>query len=213
MDNAAWLAEQVPDDLTPLQRNLALAEMRDRAADAADERDEAQKEAARQDRREALLFLNHQVGNPLGELSRAQAALAEADDLRRDALDQLRKADRKVANAKSGIAFWSGRLEPVSAPAQRSIPGLGDVGERDRELRLEAARMAVERRLAAAPSPAPVARRSHPKEMDGCAVCVAIRANDADEVERLMVESGEITRIASGGGSGQLGTLTGERVW
>jgi len=119
MDSAVWLS-QFEDDSSPLQRSWALSAMRE-SKDAADaSRDEAEKVAAAESRREALEFANIQAGNPLGELSRARAALSDADDLRRDALDQLRKADRAVARAQSNIEFWSARLEPVTQVAQRS---------------------------------------------------------------------------------------------
>src|SRR5215472_3143990 len=110
MDNGTWLGQVAADDLTPMRRGLALAGMRDAAEDAAAERALAEKDATAADRREEFVFLNAQAGDPVGEMSRARQAWSDADDMRRDALDELRKAERRIKLAESRIEFWAARL-------------------------------------------------------------------------------------------------------
>jgi hypothetical protein len=120
MDAATWIGQFAEDGLSPLERSMALASMRDRKDELDAQRAQADKDAAAAQRREEFLLLNARAGDPVGEMSRARQAWSEADDMRRDALDQLRKADARIARAERSIEFWAARLEPVTQAAQRS---------------------------------------------------------------------------------------------
>jgi hypothetical protein len=115
-----WIGQFVDDDLTPLQRSMALAGMREAKDDADARREQAEKTAALQNRREALEFANYQAGDPLGQLSLARSRFSEYDDRCRDLADQLRRAETKRDNAQRNMAFWANRLEPVTQAAQRT---------------------------------------------------------------------------------------------
>jgi hypothetical protein len=66
MDTSTWLGEFAADDLSPLERSMALAGMRDRKDELDADREQADKDAASAERREALLLANHQAGDPPG---------------------------------------------------------------------------------------------------------------------------------------------------
>jgi hypothetical protein len=99
---------------------MVLSGMRDRKDELDAEREQADKDAAAAQRREEFLLLNARAGDPVGEMSRARQAWSDADDMRRDALDQLRKAEKRIASAERSVEFWAARLEPVTQAAQRS---------------------------------------------------------------------------------------------
>jgi hypothetical protein len=224
MDAGAWLDQFVADDLTPLERNLALAGMREAQADAAAERDQAEKAAAAERRREDLLFHNRQAGDPLGQMSLARAAFTRHDDEVRDLEAQLEKARHKRSMARSNIEFWAGRLEPLSASAQRFRTPSDPVEAAQylaHEAFKETTRAAV--RSAGRPKGAGDAVRSEPvtcpeclkldatpeesfaihhSDVDGNVLSAAasrpVPASDASEVDRLMAAgySPEIARLA-----------------
>jgi hypothetical protein len=119
-DVAGWLGGFAADDLSPLDRASALTAMRDRKDELDAERSQAEKDAAAATRREELLFLNHQAGDPLGNLSLARSRFSEHDDRCRDLQDQLRKAEAKRDRSRAEIEWWAGQLAPIEQAAQRS---------------------------------------------------------------------------------------------
>ena len=120
MENAAgWLGQFAADDLSPVERALALGAMQDRREESEAQREQAEMDAAAADRREALEVANHQAGDPLGQLQLARARLTAADDRVRDLADQLRRAEAKRAGAEESTRYWADRLAPVVESMQR----------------------------------------------------------------------------------------------
>jgi len=150
MDSVGWLNEQVPHDATP--RELALAAERQQDARAAIETkcEEAERQAAAENRLEALQFAERQFGNPLAEMSRARSALSDADDVCRDLRDQLRKAEAKRSRAEGNVKFWAERAGEAAAVVSRAAPAGGVEGAVSRAaeaLREHQAQQRVERLL------------------------------------------------------------------
>jgi hypothetical protein len=108
--------------LSPLDRAGALAGMRDAKDELDTERDQAGRDAAAAERREALEFANHQAGDPLGQMSLARSRFAEYDDLCRDLADQLRRAEAKRDRARDNLEFFAARAAETRELVSRSAP-------------------------------------------------------------------------------------------
>jgi hypothetical protein len=142
MDTAAWLDQFGASDLSPVEQAQLRERMADAKADAAGQREEAEREAARQDRHEGLLLADRQAGGAMAELSRARAVHTTADDKCRDLEAELAKWQRKRDNASSNIEFWAARMAQVTEQVQRSAdvdPAAAAV-QRAREVHREFAR-------------------------------------------------------------------------
>jgi hypothetical protein len=96
--------------------------MRDAKDELDTERDQAGRDAAAAERREALEFANHQAGDPLGQMSLARSRFAEYDDLCRDLADQLRRAEAKRDRARSNLEFFAARAAETRELVSRSAP-------------------------------------------------------------------------------------------
>jgi hypothetical protein len=142
MDTSTWLGEFAADDLSPLERSMALAAMRDRKDDLDAEREQADKDAAAGERREALMLANHQAGDPLGQMSLARARFAEYDDRCRDLADQLRRAEAKRDRAAESVEFFARRAQEARDMVSRSAPAdpAAAAVQRAREVHREFAR-------------------------------------------------------------------------
>jgi hypothetical protein len=214
-DVAAWLGEFSAGDLSPLDRGMALAEMRDRKEDLDTERDQADRDAAVAERREALLFANHQAGDPLGQMSLARSRFAEYDDLCRDLGDQLRRAEAKRDRARDNLEFFAARAQETRELVSRSAPAdpVTATVQRAREVHREFARNTrtalSDAALGRRPKGGGYAVRSEPVTCPECVKCeftpeqsfwvhhsdadgnplaapVPVPATGPDEAERLM---------------------------
>jgi len=144
-DLAGWYAA---DDLSPIVKAQAFEQMSDAREAAAERREQAEREAARESRLEALQFANRTHGNPIGELQRARIAFEQADDQVRDLSVQLAKAEAKRSRAESSITFHAQRMQEASQLATRSAGA--DLLSPAREAMAEVAAQRVERMLAEA---------------------------------------------------------------
>jgi hypothetical protein len=122
MDVGTWLGEFSADDLSPLERGMALAGMRDTKEELDSERAQADRDAASAERREALEFANHQAGDPLGQMSLARARFTEYDDRCRDLADQLRRAEAKRDRARDNLEYFAQRAQETRELVSRSAP-------------------------------------------------------------------------------------------
>lgn len=145
-----WLGAFSGGDLSPLQKATALDSMSDARELAAEKREADEREAARQDRLDAMLFSNAQNGDPLGQIQLARAAFTVADDQVRDLSAQLARAEAKRDRAQSNITFFASRAQQANQLAQRSS---NDLLAPAKEALAEAASQRVERMLAAVSRP------------------------------------------------------------
>jgi hypothetical protein len=107
-----------------------VAEVLARAAAAPDREEIVQAAAdraaadARAEQREAQMMLNRQMGDPLGNVSRYQAAVAECRDEVQDLEVRLEAARGRLGRASDTLAHWAGQADEVHrASVQRSDPG------------------------------------------------------------------------------------------
>lgn len=208
MDAADFL-DQHHADLSPVGRALAFSAMSDAKADAEDRYAEAEREAAGQDRVEALRFANRQGGDPLGGLQVARVAFEAADDVCRDLAGKLAKATAKRDRAHENIQFLSRRMDEMTTAVSRSAPSSssgveGAVSRAQEALREETSRRKVEAMLAAAPPPRQVSRSvGLPKGHEaGCEICSAARARERDTGRNVAWEDERQLRTAHGGSEG-----------
>jgi hypothetical protein len=104
----------------------SVAEVLARAA-AAPDRDEIAEAAAaraaadaRAEQRETQAMLNRMAGDPVGNVSRCQAAVSEARDRVADLENQLETARGRLGRVTDQLAHWSGAVDEVMATARRS---------------------------------------------------------------------------------------------
>jgi chromosome segregation ATPase len=208
-DAASWSAQFGPDGLSPVEQALAYSAMEDARDEAKDRREQAEREAAREDRLEALAFANRQAGDPLGELQRSRAAFAAADDECRDLAAQLAKAQARRDRAQGNVEFLAARMQEATSLASRSAATdlLSPAKEAMAEARQEAARQRVERMLAArsASRPKGEASRSRgdvvPGPYPGLCHCANCEATAAAERENTRYrDAGPGREITRGGG-------------
>jgi ABC-type transporter Mla subunit MlaD len=113
-------ARQFVSDAPPTVNDVlarALQADRDELAETRKEREEA---AEREARRENMALVNRQFGDPLGHVTRAQHAVAEARAKVRDLEDQLEQARGVLHRAAESYVDWSGQAEQVTATVSRS---------------------------------------------------------------------------------------------
>jgi hypothetical protein len=231
--------EQLAADVSPLERGLLQQARQDRLEAAAEEREQGAREANRQARLEATALVNKQLGDPLGELSRAQAAAGMARDEVADLEGKLAKAKAKLSRAEDNVQFFATRMQQVTESVSRSAPDEHDLLAGAKET---LARMRVEAMLKAPLKPAPLALGLRPfasrsagaavrSEPVTCPDCLAMGATEAESFAihhpELLPESTvqpeqagrhraahapEITRVATADGSGQLGDYFGNVV-
>jgi hypothetical protein len=116
-----WLGQFSGDDMSPMEKALAFSARDDALASVQEKRQEAEREAARQDRLEALDWANRRGGNPLGEMQRARMAITAYDDEVRDLSAKLEKAQAKLTRAQGNLEYWSKRTQEVTAAVSRSV--------------------------------------------------------------------------------------------
>jgi len=185
-DLAGWYAA---DDISPLQRGQAFEAMSDAREAAAERREQAEREANREQRLETLMFSNRQAGDPLGGIRRARAAFTDADDECRELSAQLARAEAKRDRASANVAFFAERMSQATQLASRSASA--DLLSPAREILAEVAAQRVDRMLANASAGRPkergqsygVAVRSDQPVI--CKECQAAGVTDADEEFRL----------------------------
>jgi hypothetical protein len=105
----------------------SVAEVLARAA-AAPDREEIEQAAAeraaaeaRAEEREQMMMLNRMSGDPLGNVSRCQAAVSELRGQVLELEDQLQAARGRLDRASENLAHWSGQADEIhTAVARRS---------------------------------------------------------------------------------------------
>jgi hypothetical protein len=121
MDITTFMDAHTPS-LSPVERALAFSAMEDAKAEAIERREQAERDAYRQERTEALVFANRQGGDVLGGLQMARAAFGAADDQVRDLSAQLERAEARRNSAHESIQLLSRRLDEMTAAVSRSAP-------------------------------------------------------------------------------------------
>jgi hypothetical protein len=184
MDEFGLIEQFKPGPATSVAEVLARAAAmpdRDELVQAAADRAAAD---ARAERREAEAMLNRMAGDPLGNISRCQAAVSEARDRVTDLENQLEEARGRLSRAAESLAHWSGAAEEVHrASIQRSDPGdlLAPAKQALAEERVERMLAAVRARPAGRPkgevsrSRGAVAARS-----ESCQWCIDQNVSDHD---------------------------------
>jgi hypothetical protein len=170
MINTGWLDQFSAGDVSPLERAMLESARQDRREAIESERREAEREAARERRLESMAFAERQLGNPMAELSRARAALAEGADEVSDLRSRLEKAERRHAQARSNLEFWAQRAQQATDVVQRSAPSggvEGAVARAQEELRAEASRRKVEAMLAQRSARRAITRPASPPKAAG----------------------------------------------
>jgi hypothetical protein len=175
--DVAEFLDQHHADLSPLQRAMALDAAGDARADAADQREEASRQAAAEEKAELMRLAFRQGGVPAGELQRFRAAATAADDECRDLADRLAKATAKRDRAHAGIQSIQRQLDAINeAVASRSAAPVDMLAPAKEALR----EVAAERVDAMLARSAAVRSVSLPKDSEcagpGCEVCSAARA-------------------------------------
>ncbi len=160
-------------DASPLEMALLRSDAEDRKLEAAESRERAEREAARNDRTEGLAIANRVLGDPLGQLSRARSQAAAADDEIAELEKQLVRAKSRRESAESQVRYAAESLSAATATAQRSDP-LQRSADAAREALAEAAGARVERMLAAPAGARPFAQRSAGDV--SCKLCVKFGA-------------------------------------
>jgi chromosome segregation ATPase len=186
VDTATWL-DQHHADLSPLQRALALDAAGDARADAVDQRAEATRQAAAEDKAELMRLAFRQGGVSAESLQRFRVMAESADDECRDLAARLADATARRARAHKGIESIQRQLDEINeAVASRSAPSLDGIegaAVRAQEVLREAAAERVDAMLARS---AAVRSVSLPKECSGpgCEVCSAGRELDRQRRDR-----------------------------
>jgi hypothetical protein len=185
MDITTFMDAHTPD-LSPVQRALAFSAMEDAKAEAIERREQAERDAYRQERTEALVFANRQGGDVLGGLQMARAAFGAADDQVRDLSAQLERAEARRNSAHESIQLLSRRLDEMTAAVSRSAPSPssgveGTLSRAQEALREAQAERRVDAMLARGRSGArarPFARggRAARSEQVTCDACLAVGA-------------------------------------
>ena len=93
-------------------------------AEAAAERAAADARAAQ---REELLMANQAAGNPIAQVSRYQAELAEERDRVRDLESQLEAARSRVSRVAANLDHWSAEADAVRTAVARRSDNSGDL--------------------------------------------------------------------------------------
>jgi hypothetical protein len=122
MDEAGFIEQFKPAPATTVAEVLGralVAPDRDEIVQAAAERAAAD---ARAEQRETQMMLNARAGNPLGQVSRYQAVVAECRDRVTDLENQLETERSRLRRATETLAHWSEAAEEVTATARRSAP-------------------------------------------------------------------------------------------
>lgn len=99
---------------------LARAQAQEAVDDAAEERRTAERSAEFQRRGEVLALANRQLGDPLGEIRRAQQDVMSLADQEAELLTKLAKVRGRLESARSAVGFWSDRLLIVEEQSARS---------------------------------------------------------------------------------------------
>jgi hypothetical protein len=186
----SWL-DQFSGSTEPDQSPLELARIHQAREDAAAEKREAreavERQAAVEEKREALEFGNRVGGDPAGQLQLHRAAFERYDDECRDLEAKLDRVRKKRDRAQSNVEFFARRMQDATNLAQRSSPaGLGDLAERVDEQRHQAAtRARVDAMLAGARpgrgGPHPFVSRGEGGEAEpACPECKAAGASEAE---------------------------------
>jgi hypothetical protein len=182
MDANQFIAGFVGDAGSPVAELLARAAADDRRAEAREQAEAAERDARRQQRAEEVQLLNHQLGDPMGELSRARQVMSEAGDVIADLEAQLEKARARYAQAEDRAQFWANRMQPLAAAAQRSQvpsdPVEAAVYRAHQEFKehTSAMRVAAAARVARPKGQAGSAVRNEPGPVT-CAECLAMDPN------------------------------------
>jgi hypothetical protein len=164
MDELEFAAQFRPDGPVTagdvLARQLATPDRRELEQEAVERAAAAEAE----ERRENLRLANYQRGDPLGQLTRAQAAAGQARDEVRDLESRLADARETLSRAQSAVQEWGTTADELLF-ARRSVTP---------DLLAEAKRAAAEVRVEEMLSRAV----RYPKECSGpgCSVCSAHRA-------------------------------------
>jgi hypothetical protein len=117
-----FLQGAAAEDPGPLARALAASDREDRAAGRAEA--EA-KRAAALDRAEGLALMDRQLGGPLAEISRAQAAAAAARDEIADLESRLAKARGKLDRATGNVEFFASLMQAAHDSVSRMATATG----------------------------------------------------------------------------------------
>lgn len=148
MDEFGLIEQFRPAPATSVAEVLARAAAfpdRDEIEQAAVERAAAD---ARAEQRETQMMLNRQMGNPLGEVNRCQAAVAECREQVQDLESQLETARGRLNRAAENLVHWSEAAGEVHrASIQRSDPA-DLLGPAKQALAEQRAEERVERMLA-----------------------------------------------------------------
>lgn len=138
---------------------LAHAQAAELAQEAAEVREAQANRARLAENAEALAVANRAAGDPLGNIHQAQAVMAERQDEVAELTEKLRKAEGRLASARSSVQFWADRmllvdestqrsrqLSPVEAASARAADQLRRV--REGRMEVEQARRSLEQRYA-----------------------------------------------------------------
>jgi hypothetical protein len=160
-----------------LTRQLALPDRRELEQDAAD-REAA---AARAERDETRAMLNATRGDPLGQLSRAQAVVASCRDEVSDLEAQLEVARGRLHRAAESLVDWQDQADEilsVSAQRSRTPDMLAEAKQVAAGLRVDA--MLAARSQAPRRAPRPFAGRGSVTRSEYCGYCIADGVSDED---------------------------------
>jgi len=187
-------------DSTPGERARMQMDAADRREQVQADREQAEREAARQERTESLALADRQLGNPLGELSRARAALSDAQDQVLELAGQLEVARGRESRSRANLVFWAERMGSVTDSVERSAQCDPFEAARTRatEAHREFARNTRQAMRAAAAGEAPRSRRPFAAvavrgEEQNCKHC---RQLGATEQESFAIHHGAECRAA-----------------
>jgi hypothetical protein len=195
MDEFGLIEQFRPDAPTTVAEVLA------RAA-AAPDRTEVEQAAAeraaadaRAEQRETTAMLNRMQGDPIGNVSRCQAAVSEARDRVMDLQAQLETAQGRLSRAAEQLAHWSGAADEVMATARRSAVSDDPLEQAQRRAHAafaEITRTKVAARAAGTPrrAPRPFASRGSVTRSESCQWC--INQNVSDEESYLLHSDPEL---------------------
>jgi hypothetical protein len=111
---------------------------------------------ARAEQRETTAMLNRMQGDPIGNVSRCQAAVAEARDQVTDLENQLETARGRLGRATENLAHWSQAADEIMATARRtSGDPMEQASRRAHQAFAEVTRAKIAARAAGAPQQAP----------------------------------------------------------
>jgi hypothetical protein len=181
----SFLEGVAAEDPGPAARAMLKSDAADRAAELAERRADAERQAQRQEQAEMLALQNRQMGDPIGELSRARAAAGQVQDRIADLESQLERERAKLSRAQSNVEFFAERSQAVTDAVSRSAPLSGIEGAISRAQAAHREYVAASRR-AWAEAQAGTARRERPFVSRGgvaarsepvtCPGCIAVGA-------------------------------------